>query len=249
MLLLADSHYRLERTGAAADSGIYLVNRVPVANAGPDMTVGENTLVTLLGSGFDPDNDPLSYAWVQVGGTPVTLTGANTAAPSFVAPNVPAELGSLILTFQLTVRDACFGVSTDTVVVTVNDVRPAKAQGARTIGYWKNHETHLLQMLTQDGPINLGDTTVSTVAQAVSVLSNASASDARNALRAQLLATVLNLRNGSNVLAIGPDIRSTVQQAVIFLAGHPAPVKSNHPDRAAAIALKDTLDTYNNSGE
>jgi hypothetical protein len=59
---------------------------------------------------------------------------------------------------------------------------------ALTIGYWKNHEAHLSEMLAQ-GPINLGDAVVATVEQAEAALNNSSASDAENALRAQLLAT------------------------------------------------------------
>jgi len=102
-------------------------------------------------------------------------------------------------------------------------------------------------MLNQ-GQINLGDRTVATVAEAVAVLSNSSATDARNALRAQLLATMLNLRNGSNPMATGADIRATVNAAVAFLAAHPQPVTGKHPDRPQALSLKDKLDVYNNIG-
>ncbi len=99
-------------------------------------------------------------------------------------------------------------------------------------------------------PIDLGDTTVTTVAEAVSVLSNVSAQDARDMLRAQLLGTILNLRNGADPLSAGADIRPTVSAARAFLASHVGtPVTGRHPDRAAALALKDKLDGYNNSGE
>jgi hypothetical protein len=40
------------------------VNQPPTANAGPDQTVPEDTLVTLNGTGStDPDTNPLTYAW------------------------------------------------------------------------------------------------------------------------------------------------------------------------------------------
>lgn len=120
--------------------------------------------------------------------------------------------------------------------------------GARTIGYWKNHDRPLVQMLAQ-GPINLGDTTVTTVAQAVSVLSNSSAQDARNALLAQLLATILNLRNGADPSATGTSVIPTRDAAIAFLQTHPSPVTGKHPNRAQAIALEDTLGVYNNSAE
>lgn len=122
--------------------------------------------------------------------------------------------------------------------------------GARTIGYWRNHESHVAAMLLQNGPIDLGGgTTVGTVSQAVSILSIASAQDARNSLRAQLLATILNLRNGANPSATGSDIRPTVNAAKGFLASHTTAVTGNHPDRAMGLALKDQLDAFNNSGE
>ena len=45
----------------------------------------------------------------------MTLTGANTATPSFTAPTGPADL-----TFKLTVTDNQGATGTDTVAVHVN---------------------------------------------------------------------------------------------------------------------------------
>jgi hypothetical protein len=89
----------------------------PTANAGPDQTVSEGAMVTLNGSGSTSQTgDTLSYSWTQTGGTPVTLTGANTANPTFTAPN---EANTL--TFQLVVVDVN-GMSTpDTVSITVTE--------------------------------------------------------------------------------------------------------------------------------
>lgn len=119
---------------------------------------------------------------------------------------------------------------------------------ARSHGYWKNHRVELGNMLSL-GPIDLGDVTVATAAQAVAVLSNASASDARNSLRAQLLGTILNLRNNSNPFAVDTDIRPTVEDAREFLATHLSPVTGRNPSRSFCLSLKDKLDIYNNSGE
>jgi len=110
----------------------------------------------------------------------------------------------------------------------------------RTIGYWKNHQGHI-QDLIDDQPIG-----GLTVAEIVDILRNANAKDARNALRAQRMATVLNLRNGTDP----GGILVTVIDARAFLMAHSGdPVTRKHPDRDEALDMKDLLDAYNNSGE
>jgi hypothetical protein len=92
------------------------VNTAPTANAGADQTVASGAAVSLDGTGStDPENDALTYAWTQTGGPAVTLTGANTATPSFTAPAGPATL-----TFDLQVCDPEPLCDTDTVVVNVS---------------------------------------------------------------------------------------------------------------------------------
>jgi len=78
-------------------------NRVPVANPGADRNVAENFQVILDGSGsFDADGTIVAYAWSQVAGPDVTLSGANTATASFLAPDITVPT---LLTFQLLVTD------------------------------------------------------------------------------------------------------------------------------------------------
>ena len=102
---------------------VYTSNAPPVADAGPNQTVDEDSPVTLDGSNsFDPDfGDTITYQWIQTGGNPtVTLNGANTATPSFTAPNVGP--GGTSLTFELTVTDLGWLEDSDTTVVNVSFV-------------------------------------------------------------------------------------------------------------------------------
>ena len=61
-------------------------NRPPVVDAGPAATVAGGSPVTLAGTATDPEMDPLTYSWVQIGGPLVSLAGSNTLSPSFTAP-------------------------------------------------------------------------------------------------------------------------------------------------------------------
>ena len=102
-------------TSAADTVVIHDTDQQPTANAGPDQAVTGGLTVNLNGTGSsDPNGDTLTYAWTQTAGPPVTLSGANTATPSFTTPNANDDL-----TFQLQVCDPAAMCSTDTVNITV----------------------------------------------------------------------------------------------------------------------------------
>ena len=102
---------------AFASTEIAAGNTPPIADAGDDQTVAsEQAGVSLDGSGStDPDGDPITYSWTQTSGPAVTLSGADTATPSFDAPVGPATLE-----FELEVCDAEPLCDTDSVVVNVD---------------------------------------------------------------------------------------------------------------------------------
>jgi PKD repeat protein len=83
----------------------------PVADAGPDQTVDEDSLMTFDGSGSSDNVGIVEYLWEFTdGGTPQSLMGVNPTY-TFVEPG--------IYTVTLTVSDAAGNSATDTVTVTV----------------------------------------------------------------------------------------------------------------------------------
>ncbi|MBI5866367.1 MAG: SMP-30/gluconolactonase/LRE family protein [Planctomycetes bacterium] len=94
-------------------------NAAPTVNAGADQSVAGGSPVTLAATASDPEGGPLTYAWSQTAGTPVTLAGGTTATAAF-----SAAVRSETLTFSVLVTDAQGASATDTVsvVVTVEPV-------------------------------------------------------------------------------------------------------------------------------
>ncbi len=114
---------------ARAQVTVVNVNQAPIANAGPDQTRDEGSLVTLNGTlSGDPDFDPLTtFEWTQVPtGTMVTLSNGATATPSFIAPLLPTGTQEQ-LRFRLRVSDGLAFSAQDEVVITVQDVNAPPA--------------------------------------------------------------------------------------------------------------------------
>jgi hypothetical protein len=83
---------------------ISTVNLPPRANAGPDRKIIGESDVTVTGSGFDPENEPITYSWKQLAGETVTFD-ATTPSFSFKAPSVVSGETKRMV-FQLTVTDS-----------------------------------------------------------------------------------------------------------------------------------------------
>lgn len=106
--------------GGSGSTGGGTTNRAPIANAGIDQTVAEQSSVTLDGTGSrDPDGDSLTYTWTQTVGTTVSITNGNMPTASFDAPAAGETL-----TFQLAVNDGTTS-DVDTVDITINVALPA----------------------------------------------------------------------------------------------------------------------------
>jgi hypothetical protein len=99
-------------------------NAPPVANAGPDQQSDEAQAVTLSGAAsVDPDGLPLAFAWTQTAGPEViSLAGADTDAPTFLAPDVAVDTP---VVFRLVVTDQGGLSDNDEVTILVKRVEGA----------------------------------------------------------------------------------------------------------------------------
>ena len=105
-------------------------NQAPTADAGDAQNVSSGDQVALLGSGSDPDEDVVTFAWEQLDGSAVTLENADQAEASFVAPDVSEQE---VLTFKLTVSDGELNASAQ-VAITVTPLPTCDATDPTTYG-------------------------------------------------------------------------------------------------------------------
>ena len=95
------------------------VNLVPTADAGPEQTVDEQTVVNLTASANDNDGSIVNYQWIQTAGTLVDLNHSASVAASFKAPTLNI---AQTLTFKLTVTDNEGAVTSDSVNININPI-------------------------------------------------------------------------------------------------------------------------------
>jgi hypothetical protein len=117
-----------------------------------ETTNGVPTAVQLSGLASTPNNGDLLFAWQYLGSVPTgynaSLSGANTATPTFASPNVAPAGASL--QFRLTVT--C-GAKTDTTTTTVNvtDVAVVSNTAPTAIGTVSPGSAHEGETVTLDG--------------------------------------------------------------------------------------------------
>ena len=145
--------------------------------------------------------------------------------------------------FQVDVKVEVTGTSTFVMYSSIKAVVPGCGASATrfTPGYWKNHEAATTALLPQ----SLGGYTVSTFADAQAVFDAMMCSDAVNCLAGHLLAAQLDVANGSSTCIAG-----TISDANAFLTSvgyaGPGSYTITASQRAQAISLEQTLDSYTN---
>ncbi|WP_455222886.1 PKD domain-containing protein, partial [Kaarinaea lacus] len=108
--------------GATASTEVavqIMANVPPTVSVGGDVAAVSGQLVTVTGSGSDPDGNIVEYIWEQLtdGAPSVVLQNDSTASVSFTAPTVSAATN---ITLQLTVTDNLGASASDQVVVTIS---------------------------------------------------------------------------------------------------------------------------------
>lgn len=108
-----------------AEAAVRAVSTAPDADAGDAQSVAPGATVNLSANESTDDGSIASYAWTQTAGVSASLTGANTATPSFTAPATAQTM-----TFRLTVTDDVALTDTDQVTVTVIPPAPSALTAA-----------------------------------------------------------------------------------------------------------------------
>jgi len=114
-----------------AAAALAAVSTPPVAVGGSNQRVNPGATVSLNGSASSDDGSIVSFAWTQISGPGVSLTGAATAQASFVAPNSPGS----VLTFRLDVTDDVGLVSSANVDIAINAPPIANAGADQAVTY------------------------------------------------------------------------------------------------------------------
>lgn len=110
------------------------VNLPPTANAGADRTGSEGALVSLIGSGTDPEGATLSYAWSYVVGAGVDAgTSCSITSPTSASTTVSCTDDGTF-TFTLSVSDGVNPAVTDTATVTLANANPSVALTSPNVG-------------------------------------------------------------------------------------------------------------------
>ena len=96
--------------------------------ASNDASVVANTMVTPRSTVTNSNGTP-TFSWVQISGPAITITGANTATPSFTAPGASGTV-----TLEVTVTDADNSPVTDTITYQIqNGIKVTGGAASRSV--------------------------------------------------------------------------------------------------------------------
>ncbi len=130
-------------------------NLRPLAFAGEDISVKEQTEVTITGLAADRDGYISDISWSQIDivqNTDVTIHEQHSSSITFTTPPVSSPV---LLRFQITVTDNKGGTQQDDVVITVKPAHLAPVAIAKAEGFIGNHITVYEQTdITLDGSLS-----------------------------------------------------------------------------------------------
>jgi hypothetical protein len=117
--------------GASSSPSLVTVstlNTAPIAEAGNDQPIIKKGYpIQLNGTqSYDPDGDPITYSWsilVKPAGSTASLSNANSPTPT-ITPDVYGTYS-----IQLKVMDSWGAVGTDTVTLSINNLKPVANAG------------------------------------------------------------------------------------------------------------------------
>ena len=146
-------------------------NSSPVASAGSDRTIKEQSFVILNGSGTDPDpGTTLTFSWSQVGGPVVTIVNSDQSQAGFSAPIVAAGSPPSMNTVNLSgnvqyefvpATQGCNGLD-----YSIIEARPIRQATVQVFGE-STSENLVFQLTVSDGDGGTSSDTVSFNVQAL----------------------------------------------------------------------------------
>jgi RHS repeat-associated protein len=216
---------------------ISTVHSRPVANAGPNQFVAQNSTVTLNGTGsYSPDHSSLTYTWAilsQPTGAGATLSNPHVVSPTFAANSLGVYVAQLI------VNDGMLNSFPSTVEINALTPQPPIVsagtnasielptntyglQGSVTAGWAGGHPTSLWTEVSGPGTVTFASATspvtTATFPGVGSFVLKLTGTDGTLSNNATVTITVLAI-NKPPVVSAGPDQSIQLPTQTVNLAG------------------------------